>query len=403
MPEFAYKAFTTDGRMEQGALRAPDEANALVQLAGRGLTPFDVTAREDVQTAWWAREVTLLRDAMPRTELAAFLRAFAMLLEARIPVPEALALAIEDVEHGRLKRQLRATHAALIEGARLGKALEQSAPLVPTEVTAMLAIGETGNRLATVAERVATLAERDVALRNELRSALTYPLLLLIASVAVIALLVFLVVPSLAPVFVAVRSEPPWSIAALMSLRDGVQAWWPIGLAGGIILLGLLTLIGRRAGSHDLFYRLPVLGRIRASAEASRALGALGLMLEAQIDLPEALRLTAGSTARRVLSQDLTNAATAVETGASLVVALGDSPSLPSLARQMLKVGVEANRLPEMLGHVAQVLDSRTREALKRVLGLLTPTLTLIIGLLIGVLIYSTLTSILDLNDLAFQ
>lgn len=401
MSEFSFRAFNADGKLETGSIKAASEGHASAELASRGLTAFDIALGNVARTPWWSREVSFGRPGVS-APLAGFLRAFAFLLDARLPLPDALRLATADVRHKILAEQLSRVHAELQEGTRLGDAIERRAPLIPDEISAMLRIGEATNRLDVVSARVADLAERDIALRTDLRGALTYPAILLAASLIVIAMLIFLIVPTLAPVFAAVGAQPPWSIGALLAVRQAALDWWPIILPLAFMLVLGTVVLWRRAGSGELIYRLPVLGSILAGAESSRVLGSLGLMLEAHLNLPDALRLSAETARRPALGTALSRSAEDVEAGRPLISALESETTLPPVAHQMLRVGVEGNRLPEMLAHVARVLETKTRERIKRALGLVTPVLTLVIGLIIGALIYSTLTAILDINDLAF-
>ena len=105
MSEFAFRAYNADGKLETGSVRAASEGDALAELASRGLTAFDVVPGSDVRTPWWSREVSFGRSGVS-APLAGFLRAFALLLDARLPLPDALRLATADVRHKILAEQL---------------------------------------------------------------------------------------------------------------------------------------------------------------------------------------------------------------------------------------------------------------------------------------------------------
>ena len=241
-------------------------------------------------------------------------------------------------------------------------------------------------------------------MRRELRGALTYPAILLVASLLVIAAIVFLLAPTLAPIFRAVNADPPWTIQAMMTVRNVVLDHGLIILVALAVLAGGLLVLARWrvVDLIDLRYRLPLLGIILREADAGRSLAALGLLLESGAPLPAALgaaREAAGSAALRQL---LGFAEEHVTAGGKLRDCL-DGDVLPDTARHMIRLGEESNRLAAMLRHAAAILEARASRRTARVIQLLTPALTLVIGLIVGFLIYTTLTAVLDINDLALQ
>ena len=405
MPRFAYKAYNDANRPESGEIAARDERLALSALTARGLTPFEIAPLNGQDALrWWQREVHLFGDAVPRAALADFFSALALLLRANIPLLQALTSVLEEVEHRRLRSLLNGAHAEVAEGGRLADALDGRAELVPARFVSLIAVGEETNKLAETLSHAADLAAREERTRRELSSALTYPAILLLASILILGALVFLLAPTLVPVFKAVKSEPPIAIQAMMSLRSFVlEMWGPILIGGGGLSLGAILAV--RAGlvkTAGLRARLPIIGRLLIESDAARALSALQLLLASGAPLPSALRVAGAGANSTELRSFFDIASDHVTSGGRLGDCL-EPDLLTPMACQMIRMGEQSNRLPEMLLHAATKLEARVAGRLRRLIQVLTPALTLGIGLIVGLLIYTTLSAVLDINDLALK
>lgn len=404
MPRFAYKAYTRAGRLETGRIHAAHDAAALDALKARHLTPFEVAPELGASDVpWWAREVSLLGDTIPRKDLAAFLQSFALTLKARLPVPLALATALEDVRNRRLRAVLAEAEREVSEGRGMAASLADHPEVIPAQIAQMIALGEDANRLADTTDYAARLMQRELAFRTELSSALVYPIILLVASLVVIIGLIFFLAPTLAPVFAAVRADPPFVIAVMMAIRTfSFDYWTEIVLAAGIVVLGLLFVVRTRPSDMErLLFRLPVLGGALKMAEVLRSLMTLALMLESGAPILTALTAARNACTTQVFAGMFDRMAENVRAGGKLSTALMSDLVPPSIA-QMIRIGEETDHLGEMLTNATTALDAQLRARIQAVLGLLTPILTLVIGGIVGLLIFSTLSAILDINDLAF-
>ena len=275
--------------------------------------------------------------------------------------------------------------------------------MVPARFVALVRVGEESNRLADTSARAADILERELAFRAELRGALTYPLLLLVASLVVLAALVFLLAPTLAPVFAAVRVEPPFLIRAMTALRDFLVAYWPLVAAAGALGIVLLALLmrGHRAALQNMLVAAPLIGPALKAAESARSVLTLSMMLASGAPMLAALAATREAATLAAYRDLFAAVEDRVRAGATLSQALGDTPLIPRLALRMIRIGEQGDRLGEMLESAGNTLDAQLRAKVQGLLRLLTPALTLLIGGIVGALIYSTLSAILEINDLA--
>ncbi|MEM6495897.1 MAG: type II secretion system F family protein [Pseudomonadota bacterium] len=404
MPQFRFEAYDKEGDLQRGEVFAASTAEALDMLAGRQLVPFAVDeAAANSSVPWWAQEVSLSGDVVPKEALADFLESLALLLRAKLPVLTALRTAMEDVKDRRLRDLLEDAERSLSGGGRLSDPLSTNADVVPKRISVLITLGEDANRLSDTTTYASDLLRRELAFRSELKGALTYPAILLGASLLVIAGLIFFLAPTLEPVFASVGAEPPWIIAAMVWLREM--------LVGNAVLIGIGVLFGALAllllirQRHPLVQRLwlslPLLGAITRLSEALSGLMTLSLMLKSGAPLLtglEAAREACRLDAYRYLFDDL---ADRVRTGGKMSETLSNHDLLPSPIARMIRLGEEVNQLPDMLENAVTLLDGQIRQKTQSGLRLVTPIMTLVIGVIVGALIFTTLSAILEINELA--
>ena len=405
MPRFTYLAIDGDGVTQRGALSAADERQALDRIAALGLTPYKLAAGDGASEPWWAREVQIFGGGGGTGALATLFGTLALFLDAKLPLETAIALTRPEIGDRRLRALLDVARAEIAQGGRLSDALDGRPDLVPPRFLEFVRVGEETNRLTETAGRAAKLAEGEAKVAREIRDAVTYPLILLVAAFLVLAAMVFLLAPTLAPVFEAVRAPPPWTIAVMLAVRSAVIDYWPFGLVAVIALgAGLLALAHRyEIGRADIARRLPVLGSLMAETEIVRLLTTLALLLESRTPLDRAIRAVAASASLSQHRAFFELAADHIASGGRLAQCLTPDGPLPETARQMIRTGEESNRLAEMVAHAARILGERTARRTKRLVGSLTPILTVVIGLIAGALMYSTLSAVLDANDVVLR
>ncbi|MEM9099459.1 MAG: type II secretion system F family protein [Pseudomonadota bacterium] len=405
MTEFRYSAYDGNGRIAKGRITAQDEAAALHDLNARRLTVFEIgQSIGDADIAWWSREITITGDRVPRAQLAQFLESFSILLKAKLPIPMALSSAVEEVKHPRLRAILVEANRSVAEGGDVSSPIATHPEIVPNRIAVLIALGERSNQLQMTTQYAAELMKRELRFRKEVSAALTYPIILLVVALVVILGLVFLLAPTLAPVFSAVGKEPPIAIAMMLSTKDVLVQQWPI-VAGGIVVAGLLFgVLAQRASRQveQVLFRLPLIGTLIRISESSRSLMTLSLMSKSGAPVLEALAAAREASTTQQFREMYQQMEEAVRAGDQIASAL-DADLLPKATVQMIRLGERSDHLDEMLENAVDALDRQSREKIQSLLQLLTPVLTLVIGVVVGALIFSTLSAILEINDVAFE
>ncbi|MGJ4961323.1 type II secretion system F family protein [Bradyrhizobium sp. HKCCYLRH3061] len=404
MPRFRYRAYGTDGSFAEGTIEAASAAAADAALWAQGLSPFQMRAADSDGTKWWNREITL-SGGSDRGDLLAFTREFSTLCAADIPMDDALRIVQTQASAPRLRTLVAALLADVLNGRPLSEAMQGQPRVFPADYIAVVRAGETGGRLAQVLVELAELLERRAEIRARVQSALIYPSMLIVLSLATLAIIVGGVIPSMAPIFTQSGKPVPLTIQIMLALK---AHWLEIIITSlatvallGVALAFAMADAGRRRRLDRLALRLPLLGGFLLQQDTARFARTLGTMLMAGVPLISATKSASDVVGNRHLRAGMDQAIEAVQQGTALHRALRNFVALPAVALQMIAVGEEAGKLDRMLLRVAQMLEKQLQTSVDRFMAALTPAMTVGIALIIGALIMPVMTAVLSINDLA--
>lgn len=401
MPAYVYQALDRDGVTRQGEVSAASEADALKKIAESGLTPFSLQVGQK-RLPWWARDISLgaapkLREA----DLEVFFTNLSTMLSAGMPLIRCIDYCVGLIRGRQFKLQIAAVAVEVRNGTLLSTALREQAVQMPARILGMIALGEASNNLAELTLRISEMLRLELALRDELRQALVYPVLLIAMSVVVQAVLVFYLTPTLLPVFSSAGSEPPTVFVIMNTIRLIVLEHGllliiaAVGLVGVFISLKPFLL----KGMQRLAIRLPVSGPYLRKRETMRFCQSLSLMLNSGAGLLAAVRTATETVTLRPWKTLLADVERQILSGGRMSDVLEKSLLVDATAAAIISASEESDTLPKTLPTIVGTLQLETTRALNRTVQLLTPILTLVLGLIVGAIILSTISAIMDLND----
>jgi general secretion pathway protein F len=397
MPAFHYQALDGQGHTRRGVLQADTARAARASLREQGLHPLAVEAMRGEQRG-------LLRRGLGPAQLALLTRQLATLVRAGLPMDEALAALTEQSEAAKLRGVVLALRSRVMEGQTLSAAMAEFPDSFPEIFRASVAAGEHSGRLDAVLERLADLAERRDSLRRRLLAALSYPILLTLVALAVVAGLMAHVVPEVVGVFTGMGQVLPWPTRALLAISDFLRdfgAW--LLLATGLVLLGGPLLLRRpaiRAAWQATLLRLPLVGRLLRTAESARLTRTLAVLTAAAVPLLEALRLAAQGITLRPLREALVRAAQRVREGVPFARALAAGAVFPPIVLRLVASGEKSGRLDEMLERAAEQQEGELDATLGVLTAVLGPLVILLVGALVLFIVLAVLLPIFELNSL---
>ncbi|WP_226015750.1 type II secretion system F family protein [Novosphingobium sp. FKTRR1] len=397
---FRYRAVRADGTLVNGDVVAASDADAVLRIRREGARPVALT-RVDRPGTGRARGPSRAQSEAARVLVAEL----AVLLKAGLPLDRALALAIDNIEDTRTATTMADLLKAVREGAPLSRAMADNPALFSPAHAAMAEAGEANGRLGEALERLSTMLEQAADLRRIIVTSMIYPVALLVIAVGVIAMMLLFVVPQFEHLLDTFHGQLPAASMAVIGASRFLRAWglWLLlGLGlGGIVLAQALARPGARLVLDRVILGVPQLGELARRIDTARFAHTLGALLEGGVPLPHALSLARRTIANSVIGDAVGRVADGVREGGGLAQPLAATGVLPRMAVSFLRTGEETSQLALMLSRLAMVLDRDVRTRLERLVALLTPAITVILGAAVAGIIASILSAILGFNDLA--
>lgn len=400
MSRFAYRAMAAEGRMIEGVVRAASRERAIDTLRSRAVVPLSVRP-----VGHSRRGLGTLLEALAAGPgaLAELTRELEILLGAGVTLERALAmLAATASPAGGLAQDLLDR---VRGGASLAAAMQQHPGVFPAYYVGTVRAGEEGGTLDLVLGRLAAMLERDAALRATIRGALAYPLLVLCLSGLTMAVLLVYVIPEFQPVFEQAGRELPLATRLVLAASDlTVRGGWLVALlllGGWLALRQAAQSPAGRLWRDRLLVRLPLIGTLLLRVETARFCRTLGTLVVNGVALVAAVRIAGDALGNRSLGRATQETVAALTRGEPVVAALGQAGWIPERARHLAAVGVESGRLGDMLLRIADIYEAEAERVVQRLVGLIAPVATILLGCLIAFMIGSILSAILGSYDLA--
>ncbi|MGV6848425.1 MAG: type II secretion system F family protein [Marinibacterium sp.] len=403
MKSFAYRAYTSTGKLRSGTLVAEDQTDASQRLRKDGLFAEDI--REEIHPEKRAGSAApLLGKRGLDTDLQAlFARQMAVLLGSGLTVDAALQ-AIRSAGGARLMTDAATRVRALVlEGAPLSEALETGGTGFPAYVTSAVRAGEASRDLVTVFETIADHLESRRGDRAALATALVYPAFVAVASCIVCGILMVTVAPELAAMFEATGQPLPGLTVFMLGATDwiGTHAVLLGGLAV-FMLVGTPLALRRpvvRDRWHNWLLRLPVVGRLMSLEAAAQYLRTLALVVASRQPVVDGVRSATSVLNIQKFRDESARVTTAIETGASLSAALANTTFIPGVARQLVEAGERSARVARMTERAAALVETWLVNDRKRLATLLDPALMMLIGAFVLIVVLSVILPIFDLQS----
>ncbi|THD76799.1 type II secretion system F family protein [Thalassobius vesicularis] len=398
MRAFAYIAFTQDGRRRTGTVVAETETDAAAQLTRQDLFVSEISPARERAT----KGVRFLKRVRLSADLqAVFTRQMAVMLAADLPVEAALE-AVRTGGHPALDAVAAQARAAVMEGASLSEALEQTAAGFPPYYLAAIRAGEAAGETAMVVSELADHQEQLGTDKAQISTALIYPGFVAAVSLLVCGILMVNVAPQIVSLFQMADRPLPQLTQVVMGTSDWIRANWIVILSGiaALILLALITprVPALRDARDRMILRLPVFGRLTKLAASVQYMRTLALVLGSRHAVLSAVDNAVEVLTIRQFRDEGAAVATAVRHGDSLSRALERLSFLPPVARQLILAGETSVRLAQMTERAATLVEHRLSTERKRIATLLEPLLMMLVGGMVLVIVLAVLLPIFDLQ-----
>ena len=333
-------------------------------------------------------QLELTKKKVPRKDLMHFSRQLAVFIRAGIPILDALSTIEEEVSNKAFKQVLQGIIDDLRGGTTFAQAASHHPEAFPPFYLGILQSAELTGRLDTVLEQLSDYIDRDLEARSKIKSALTYPIIIMAMSVVVVVILVGFVLPRFEVFFEGLNAELPLPTRMLLGFAGVVSTFWYVivGIVGVLVVSLLLVLRTERGKlTRDrVLLRLPVLGDLLHHVVLERFCRILASMMSAGVPLPEAMRVTSEAVSNRVDQAGLQDARDAMMRGEGLATPLAQTGLFPASARQMFRVGENTGTLDDQLATAATYFERELNYKIKRFTDLFEPAILVVVGLVVG-------------------
>jgi general secretion pathway protein F len=325
-------------------------------------------------------------------------------MEAGIPLISSLSALIEQLGHPALRKIITQIRERVREGSSFADALCLHPQVFSSLFIGMVRAGEMSGTLALTLGRWADFSEHQVALRQRIRGALTYPIFMFVVGLGVLFFLLTFVVPTVVKIFSDVGQALPLPTRLLISVSNFLSHFW-YALLSIVIVFGLWLRRTLRSESGALLWdrlklKTPFAGRLHRKLAISRWSRTLGTLLHGGLPLLQALEISQGVVGNRLLSQALAQARESIREGEEMTHSLKESALFPSMVLEMVSVGEKSGELAKMLEKVALTLENEVETDLSSLVSLLEPGMILIMGVAVGFIALAILLPILEMSQI---
>jgi general secretion pathway protein F len=405
MATYRFEAVNAQGQTIKGEMEAASSDAVIDHLQRLGHVPL--LAHEKSKASWLQALQTKASVKIAPRDVLFFTEELATLLQAGLPLERALGLLGSLTDRKNLKAFIDAVLTEVRSGAPLSKALAAQKDMLPGTYIGMVQAGEAGGgaMMDQTLERLAGYLSRMQQTRDAVASALLYPAILVVVAIIAIALMLVFVIPQFEPLFESAGADLPLSTQLLLFVSKALRDYGLVLLvllAGGMYYARrLLSQPANRQQVDAFMLRLPRIGNVLVKAETAKFCRTLGALQAGGLSLAVALPIAEQSLDNRSLAAAAARTTARVREGHLLSSALEPEPLFPVLMKQMVRIGEETGRLDALLARAGDIHDRDVRRSLARMMTLLAPALTILIGIVIAGIIAAVLSAILSVNDLA--
>lgn len=390
MPVFSYVARDIKGQLVSGSTAGADEIIVRRDLRENGLYIISLAeqqAREGLAVRWARLRGVRLGD------LVIFSQQLATMVGAGLPIVECLHELIEETENPALRMALVQVTQDILAGSTLSQALARHPRIFSELFVALVHAGEIGGVLDQTLNNIATNLDKELELREKVKSAFVYPIIVLVVAGGVVTFMLMFIIPVFERVYAQFNAKLPAPTLALMAVSRFLTRFWWIAVGGLIALaVGFRSFIRTKHGQRvwdRTKLRLPLFGKLIRKIVVTRFVRTLGALVNAGVPMLSALSTSARVAANTEFTDAINKIANEVTEGASLSTPLRLCGKFPNLVPRLVQAGEESGNLGEMLNKTAYFFDRDIEHTVRRLTTLMEPMLTIILGLIVGSIVVS--------------
>ncbi|MBP5242196.1 MAG: type II secretion system F family protein [Clostridia bacterium] len=399
MKKFKYTAMNLDRKKFSGTFLAEDEKDLARKLSEQGL----YLVKASPVTSQTASTFFSTTGKVTANELATFCRQFAIMINTGIPIIEALDILRTQSYSSLLKKTLEFIYEDVKGGELLSQSMEKHKKIFPVVFSSLIGLGELSGALDKILVTLADYFETDARIKSKTKSAMLYPIILIIMALGIVTLLVLFIIPTFIDAFSVLEVDMPAFTMALFNFSEFLKEYWKEIILVIAVIIGGLILFGRTKRGKYVYdaikYRAPILGKITQALVTARFSRALGILLDGGLDVVDALETVQIVLGNTYVEKRFQQAIEDVRQGGNLAESLDKYRIFPALIIQMIAVGEKTGSIAEVLLRSCSFFDTQAEAAIGSITTIIQPLILVIIGGSVGMLFYAVYSPLLQVMN----
>lgn len=399
---YAYKVRTKEGRVVEGKMEADGEGAVAQRLRAQGFVPVQIKKEARVGSK---TEIHILPEKVKLRDLAIFARQFATMINAGLSLLRGLNILSQQTENQMLAKAIAAVRDDVERGSSLSAAMTKHPKIFSPLFVALTRAGETGGQLDVVLLKVADNYEIEYRLRQTIKSAMTYPIVVMGMAAMLVTVMLLFIVPTFAEMFSSLGGTLPLPTRILLAVSQ--QARFIVPLAVALAIVGRIVYKRSRAANADVRLRTdqfklktPVFGDLFQKIALSRFARTLALLLRAGVPVLQALDIVADASGNEVMARAAQDVKESVRTGESVAGPLESHEIFPPMVVQMISVGEDTGALDAMLDKIADFYDAEVQSTTEALTSLIEPIMIGVLGGIVGAMVIALYMPMFKIYDL---
>lgn len=406
MPTFIYSATGPDGKILKGTLDTTDRAAVMTALNKQGLKPISVKEKGASSGIDVSSTSSLFASKVGLDDLVMFTRELSAMVSAGVPLLRSLASLEEHAESPALKKVISAVMQDVENGMGIADALSKHPSAFDDVYVNMVRAGEAAGILDDILKRLALQQEKNATIRKKIKSAMTYPIVLIVITIGAFFGLMIFVIPTIGNILKDLGGEDaelPVLTQTMLTISDFLISFWyimlPLAIGGVVAFLRFLKTPKGKTLSHKVMLKAPGVGILVQKVAVARFARTFSALIGAGVAVLEALDVTARAVGNSVYEEALMKASEEVKNGVPLSSTIGKDPLFPAIVAQMLAVGEETGQTDQTLVKVADFYEEEVDVAIEGISSIIEPIMILVMGGMVGIIAASVMGPIAGLSQ----
>jgi type IV pilus assembly protein PilC len=385
MPSYEWKGRDRNGTMQSGVLIGDNKEAVIAALRRQQIVVTTVKEK--------GKEIALPKfgGGISSKDIAIFTRQFSVMIDAGLPLVQCLDILGQQQDNKAFQKVILQVRQDVESGSSLAEAMRKHPQAFDDLYVNMVAAGEAGGILDTILQRLATYIEKIVKLKSQVRSALVYPVAVVVIAVIVVYVILWKVIPVFATLFEGLGAQLPFLTQIVVNFSNFIgNFWWLIFIVTGGLIFAVRQYYQTDAGRYQidkLLLKLPAIGGLLRKIAVARFCRTLGTLLSSGVAILESLDITARTAGNAVIEEAIMKVRKEVEEGKTIAEPLARTEQFPPMVCQMIGVGEQTGAMDTMLGKIADFYEDEVDAAVEGMMALIEPIIIAFLGVVIGTIV----------------